>query len=546
MSEINLKSSKNKSVVLPSHFSIKNGDQVFYEFDYITGKYKFISPSVDKLLGFNIDKLNEISFETLIINQFEEHRSRYPLNGNTDGSQIEEVLYTYFIETKNGEKKWIEDNSYSICDSKNIKITRIGILKDVGDYMRDEKLKQIILEILEAANSEKNLSELFRFIHSSIKKLMTADNFYIAYYKRDSDLLTFPYFVDEVDNDSSSKKLGKGLTEYVLRTGKSALVDLNKDEELKQNGEIELIGPQSPIWLGIPIKIKEKTIGVMVVQDYNDPDTYNSTHQQILDVISYPISRAIERKMVEEERKEMIVKLKEMNTSKDRLFSLISHDLRAPFNSLLGFAEILRSEFDNLTHKDIKEYINVINDSSNTLFEMTTNLLHYSRLQLNKYDYIPKKVLLKDIIYEAIDTLKFRIQKKKIYIKVELKESYNLVADEEMLLMVFKNLISNSIKFSNKASTVKIFAEETTDDINDTTTVQISITDEGVGISQENQYLIDSNVMFSTQGTDREPGSGLGLLLSKKYVDLMKGRFEIISFEGQGTTVVITFPSIKA
>lgn len=545
MSDINLKRPKNKSVVLPYHFSIRNGGQVFYEYDYILGKYKFITPSVNNLLGFNLEELNEISFETLIINQFEEHKTRYPLNDNSDGSQIEETLYTYFIETKDGENKWIEDNSISICDSKNNKITRIGVLKDVGDYMRDEKLKQIILEILEAANSERNLEELFRFIHSSIKKLMKADNFYISYYKGDSDLLTFPYFVDEVDNDSSSKKLGKGLTEYVLRIGKSALVDLNKDEELKRKGEIELIGPQSPIWLGIPLKIKEKTIGVMVVQDYTDPDTYNSAHQQILDVISYPISRAIERKMLEEERKEMIVKLKEMNTSKDRLFSLISHDLRAPFNSLLGFADILRTEFDNLTHKDIKEYINVINDSSNILFEMTNNLLHYSRLQLNKYDYIPKKVLLKEIINEAIETLKFRIQKKKIYIKVELKESYTLVADEEMLLMVIKNLISNSVKFSNKASTIKIFTEEITDNINNTKTVQISIKDEGIGITQENQYLLNSNIMFSTQGTDREPGSGLGILLSKKYIALMKGRFEINSSEGQGTTVVISFPSIK-
>jgi len=93
---------------------------------------------------------------------------------------------------------------------------------------------------------------------------------------------------------------------------------------------------------------------VLVVQDYVDASTYTPAHQQILDVISYPISRAIERKIVEEERKEMIVKLKEMNTSKDRLFSLISHDLRSPFNSLLGFAEILRTDFDNLTHRDIK------------------------------------------------------------------------------------------------------------------------------------------------------------------------------------------------
>ena len=540
------KKQENKEVVDFSNISsAKSVDHVFYEFDYASNKYRFITPTVDKLLGYNIDELNKIGFSNLVVKEFEENKAKYPLNGKADRAQVEENLVTYLIETKNGEQKWIEDNSISICDSNNNKITRMGTLRDIGVHMREEKLKQVILEILEAANSEKNLSELFRFIHSSIKKLMKADNFYIAYYKRDSDLLTFPYFVDELDNDSSSKRLGKGLTEYVLRTGKSVLIDLEKDAELQRKGEIELIGPQSPIWLGIPLKIREKTIGVMVVQDYNDATTYDSSHQQILDVISYPISRAIERKMVEEERKDMIVKLKEMNTSKDRLFSLISHDLRAPFNSLLGFAEILRTEFENLTTRDVKEYINVINDSSNTLFEMTNNLLHYSRLQLNKYDYIPKKVLLNEIIQEAIEALKFRIQKKKIFFRVELKEDYYLIADEEMLLTIFKNLISNSIKFSNRDGAIRIFAEESTDNINASSSIQISISDEGIGISEQNQQMIDSGVMFSTQGTEKEPGSGLGLLLSKKYILLNKGRLEIISAGLQGTSVIVTFPGIR-
>lgn len=545
MSDITTKNPVKHTNSLPSHFPASNSDQVFYDYDCKTKNYKFITPGVTKLLGYDVSELNELKFEKLIISEYEELKTKYPLNGKQDGAQIEEKLTVYFVETKNGERKWIEDNSISIYDSNNTKTTQMGLLRDVGEKLHEEKLKQIILEILEAANSEKNLSELFRFIHSSIKKLMKADNFYIAYYKRDSDLLTFPYFVDDVDNDSSSKKLGKGLTEYVLRTGKSVLIDLKKDEELRKKGEIELIGPQSPIWLGVPLKIKEKTIGVLVVQDYRDPSTYTPAHQQILDVISYPISRAIERKIVEEERKEMIVKLKEMNTSKDRLFSLISHDLRSPFNSLLGFAEILRTDFDNLTHRDIKEYINVINDSSNTLFEMTNNLLHYSRLQLNKYDYIPKKVLLNEVINEAIESLKYRIQKKKTSIRVELKQNYNLVADEEMLITIFRNIISNALKFSHKQSTINIFAEEATDSVNNTLTAQISITDEGTGISEENQILINSGVMFSTQGTEKEPGSGLGLLLTKKYVSLNKGKFEIISFDGQGTTVVITFPSLK-
>ena len=114
-----------------------------------------------------------------------------------------------------------------------------------------------------------------------------------------------------------------------------------------------------------------------------------------------------------------------------------------------------------------------------------------------------------------------------------------------MLITIFRNIISNALKFAHPQSTINIFAEEAIDNVNNTLTAQISITDEGIGISEENQILINSGVMFSTQGTDKEPGSGLGLLLTKKYISLNKGKFEIISFEGQGTTVVITFPSLK-
>ena len=318
MNNTEIKLPKSNTEIKSENLPAITTDQVFYDYDCQNQKYKFITPSVSRLLGFNFSELNEIKFESLILSQHNEYKIKYPLNGKVDGPQIEEELTVYQVETKTGERKWIEDNSITLYDENEIRNTRMGLLCDVSGKHHEEKLKQIILEILEAANSEKNLSELFKFIHTCIKNLMTADNFYIAYYKRDSDLLTFPYFQDEIDNDSSSKKLGKGLTEYVLRTGKSALIDLSKDEELRSKGEIELIGPQSPIWLGVPLKIKEKTIGVMVVQDYQDPATYTTEHQQILDVISYPISRAIERKSVEEERKEMIVKLKERNTSKDR------------------------------------------------------------------------------------------------------------------------------------------------------------------------------------------------------------------------------------
>jgi K+-sensing histidine kinase KdpD len=456
---------------------------------------------------------------------------------------IEEKTVTNLIETKDGDLKWIEDNSITLNGSDGKSTLKFGTLKDITASMRDEKIRQIISEILEASNSEKNLKELFKFIHSCIKKLMKADNFYIAYHKMDSNILTFPYFVDEIDTDATEKKMGKGLTEYVIRMGKSVLVDAEKDEELRRKGEIELIGPQSPIWLGVPLKIEDKTIGVMVVQDYHDPASYRKHEKRILDVISYPISRAIERKMVEEEREEMIKKLKELNLSKDQLFSLISHDLRSPFNSLLGFAEILTTEFDSLTQRDIKEYLKVINDSAKTLFGMTNNLLHYSRLQLNKFDFDPKQINLCETVKHLTDTLKLRIKKKDLLIKIEINDEYFVFADEEMLHILLDNLMMNAIKYSNTGNIIKVYAEKKYDSEQKKSNIQLSITDEGVGISEDNLLKIKSGIMYSTLGTEKESGLGLGLLLIEKFVEIHDGKMEIVSAEGEGTSIILTLPA---
>jgi K+-sensing histidine kinase KdpD len=420
-----------------------------------------------------------------------------------------------------------------------------GILQDVSALMKGEKVKQIVLEILEEANSEKNINELFRFIHSSISKLMKADNFYIAYYKKDSDLLTFPYFVDEEDTDSSSKKFGKGLTEYVIKTGKSVLVDTEMDEELSSRGEVELSGPQSQIWLGVPLKIKEKIIGAMVVQDYKDPKTYGETDKLLFDVIAYPISRAIERKIVEEEKKVMIKQLKDLNRSKDQLFSLISHDLKSPFNSLLGFANILTDEYDTLTQLEIKEYLSVINESSKTLFGMTTNLLHYSSLQLGKYECRPRSQDLYSEVNSVLINLKDRIDKKDILFRNEIKPETLVFVDKDMLNLIITNIITNSIKYSHSGGMIKISAENVKIENEGVSKVRIVIYDEGIGINDENLKQINNKEKFSTLGTKKEYGTGLGLLLVKETVAINNGSLQIKSEAGKGTAIFITLPAAE-
>ncbi len=542
-------SDKNK-VVFPSDQKVKKSDTlktayVFYKYDNIRNLYTFVSPAIEKLTGYTKDELNKIGFDSIIRDTIVDGTNRYPVDKKSL-RKIKECFATYLIETKNGKLKWIEDNSFAYLDSSEQPTSITGILQDISASMKDEKVKQVVLEILEEANSEKNINELFRFIHSSISKLMKADNFYIAYYKEDSDLLTFPYFVDEEDTDSSSTKFGKGLTEYIIRTGKSALVDTEMNEELSSRGAVEIIGPQSLIWLGVPLRIKEKIIGAMVVQDYKDPKTYGETDKQLFDVIAYLISRAIERKIVEEEKEIMITQLKELNRSKDRLFSLISHDLKSPFNSLLGFANILTEEYDTLTQLEIKEYLNVINESSKTLFGMTTNLLHYSSLQLGKYEFRPRLQDLSSELNSVLINLKDRIDKKDILFKNEIKPETFVFVDKDMLNLIFTNIITNSIKYSHSGGMIKISAENVKIENEGVSKVRIVIYDEGIGISDENLKQINNKEKFSTQGTNKEYGTGLGLLLVKETVAINNGSLQIKSTAGKGTAIFITLPASES
>ncbi|MCP5102985.1 MAG: response regulator [bacterium] len=161
---------------------------------------------------------------------------------------------------------------------------------------RAEVLQKAVYRISQTVESAENLDALFRAVHEIIRGVMPADNFYIAHYHEQDDLLTFPYFADTVDEPPKPRKAGRGLTEYVLRTGKSLLSSVDVQEKLKKKGEIELIGAPCPIWLGVPLKADEKTIGIIAVQDYSDPGAYGKRELHMLEYVSTQVAKAIEQK----------------------------------------------------------------------------------------------------------------------------------------------------------------------------------------------------------------------------------------------------------
>jgi PAS domain S-box-containing protein len=176
-----------------------------------------------------------------------------------------------------------------------------GIYRDVTDRRRAERLQAAVYGIAEAADRSQTLSELYAAVHRIIPDVMPAENFYIALYDPKADMLSFPYFVDAHDLPPAPKKPGRGLTEYVLRTGRTLLCSTSLHEQLERHGEVELIGTPSPIWLGVPLRVGERTIGVMVVQHYSDPAAYAQREEHMLEYVSSQVAQAIERKRVEEE-----------------------------------------------------------------------------------------------------------------------------------------------------------------------------------------------------------------------------------------------------
>lgn len=497
---------------------------------------KFINTKGQEILGYESADLLGKNILSIISNDKEKRHLFSPMQFFNEYKSFETS-----ITTKYGEEKTISWQFKEELGEDGKVEFKVCSGRDITYVKKQERINKEILGILEASNTKGNLKELYEYIHSSVSRLMPAQNFYIALYDKEENMITFPYFVDQFDGYAPPKKGGRGLTEYVLRKGEPVLVNREKDNELMLKKEVEMVGTPSAIWLGVPLKIQNNTIGAVVVQDYENEYTFTEKEKNILEVISYTISRAIERKRVEEERNALIDKLSESNKSKDKLFSLISHDLRSPFNSLLGFSQILTSEFDTLTQEEMKEYLNIIFETSKNLFAMTNNLLHYSRFQLGNIEYKPSNISLNNLIEKNIRVLKINIMRKKLNIITDFDEDVQIYADEEMMNSAVQNLLSNAIKFTERGGDITVSTHLIEDD-NQNKLVQVKIADSGVGMTDEIINVVFKEHLQSSPGTEKEYGTGLGLLLVNESIKKNDGIIQVESELGKGTTFIITLP----
>jgi signal transduction histidine kinase len=236
--------------------------------------------------------------------------------------------------------------------------------------------------------------------------------------------------------------------------------------------------------------------------------------------------------------KESEQNLRELNATKDKFFSIISHDLKNPFQALFGFAEAMYNNISQFNTEEIKEYSKAIYESSQNLYNLLENLLQWSRSQLGSIQLSPQKLDINDSLNDIINLLSINAEEKDIDLNNKLAEETTAFVDENVFSTVMRNLLNNSIKFTEKGGKVDIYSRL------ENSHVVISVSDTGQGISEENMdklFRIDKNL--STKGTHNEPGTGLGLILCKELIEKSDGKIWVKSKEGKGSVFEFSLPA---
>jgi len=229
-----------------------------------------------------------------------------------------------------------------------------------------------------------------------------------------------------------------------------------------------------------------------------------------------------------------------LNSTKDKFFSIIAHDLKNPFSTVLSFSKLLKDRYELYDDEKRKHLLDIVNDSANSYYKLLENLLEWSRAQTGNIQYNPEKIYVFEIFNEIKQLLKNLLEEKELDIFIFIPKDFCVFADKNMITTVFRNLITNAIKFSEKGSI-------TVSALNESLYSKITVQDQGIGMSEEiAESIFKIEKSKNTIGTRGEKGTGLGLIICKEFIDYHGGKINVYSEKGEGTSFVIELPIKKS
>ncbi len=529
--DISERKKANEAIIKLTHIATQS--PVAIAVTDLNGNLEYVNPKFEELTGYIADKV--IGKNPRILKSGKHSEKMYKDLWKTIVSN-KTWRGEFHNKKKNGELYWERASISPIFDETGKKINYIKIAEDITASKRTEHAQQIIYNISNAVNTSENLQEFIGTVKEELGTIIDTTNFYVALYDSKTNTISLPFHVDQKD-EITTFPAGKTLTAYVIKTKKSLYANQKVLDKLEEAGEVEMFGAQSKIWVGIPLILKKKAIGALVVQSYDNENAYSRSDMSILEIIASGISSSLERKRFEDELKIALDKAKESDRLKSAFLANMSHEIRTPLNGILGFANLLAEP--DLTNDERSMYASVINKSSRRLMNTINDLIEISKIEVGQVDVINKSVSVNKLLNELYTFFLPDANEKGVSLNVSYSNSDEesvIITDEFLLNGILTNLIDNAIKFTNEGSIS--FGYEIKNDM-----VEFYVKDTGIGIPDSKKKSIFNRFEQAEIGHSRSyEGSGLGLSISKGYVEHLGGEIWLESEEGKGSLFFFTIP----
>ena len=312
--------------------------------------------------------------------------------------------------------------------------------------------------------------------------------------------------------------------------------DTNLDERFVDNptlnGDLNV-----RFYAGAPLKTSDGHIlGTLCILD-SKPRKLEQGQIEALRILAHQVMAHLELRKSHRALEDSNEKLKEINFNKDKFFSIIAHDLRAPFHGILGFSEVLETEIEDLDEKGIRDIAGYLRSTAHATFRLLENLLQWAMSEGGAIIYRPQDVQIEQVFQTVFEVLGAMAQKKNVILHNEADPRLTVFVDLNMMTSVLQNLTSNAVKFTRSGGHVYLSAHKVDEEIH------ITVRDTGIGMPEEQiREFFMRQQPKSIKGTDGEKGTGLGLLLCRQFVEKNNGRIEINSKPNEGTTFTIMIP----